>query len=247
MPTPAADPVVTFATPRGPARLHVALPAGRARPGATLLLGHGAGGGVDAPDLVAVRRAALEVGVAVARLEQPWRVAGRRVAAPPAHLDDAHACALHLLDGDAVAQDDPAGALPLLQRARSAGPLVVGGRSAGARVACRSTASYAGGLGAVLTLAFPWHPPGRPERDRGAELALPAQHGVPVVAVQGDRDAFGCPPAGERVELLVVPGADHAFRVAAALRAGRSPDDVLGEVARLAVAGLSRAVPAIRR
>ncbi len=151
-----------------------------------LVLGHGAGGGVDAVDLRAARAAALSAGWRVALVEQPWRVRGRKVAEAPARLDLAWVDVLATLGGS---------------------PLVTGGRSAGARVACRTAAAV--GAHAVLCLAFPLHPPGRPERTRIAELEGVA---VPVLVVQGDRDAFGVPPGA-----VLVPGADHGFRVAKGL------------------------------
>lgn len=176
-------PVTPVATPRGPAELHTD-PVGGQR--GWVVLGHGAGGGVDAPDLLAARDGALAAGWGVVRVQQPWRVAGRRVAEPPPRLDEAWLAAVSGLTG----------------------PLVVGGRSAGARVACR-TATALGAL-AVLCLAFPLHPPGRPERSRLDELRLPA---VPRLVVQGDRDAFGVPLAEPGVEVHLVAGADHAMRV----------------------------------
>jgi predicted alpha/beta-hydrolase family hydrolase len=158
------------------------------------MLGHGAGGGVEAPDLLAARRAGLEAGWVVARVTQPYRVAGRR--SPPAGpvLDEAW--------------------LPVVAKVRSgrdlgARPVVFGGRSSGARVACR-TASMGGAAG-VLALAFPLHPPGRPERSRADELAAPT---VPVLVVQGDRDPFGRPPATAGRRIVVVAG-DHSLRGAA--------------------------------
>lgn len=147
-----------------------------------LVLGHGAGGGVDAPDLVAAAEAADALGWRVALVEQPWRVKGRRVAEAPPRLDRAWVEVLATLEGR---------------------PLVVGGRSAGARVACRTAADV--GAHAVLCLAFPLHPPGRPERTRLPELAAVE---LPVLVVQGEADAFGLPP-----HAVVVPGADHGFRV----------------------------------
>jgi len=155
------------------------------RDGAGLLvLGHGAGGGIEALDLVAARDAALAVGMRVALVEQPWRVRGRKVAEAPPRLDAAWV--------DVLAELRDVTQL-----------LVVGGRSAGARVACRTAAQV--GADAVLCLAFPLHPPGRPERSRAAELAAVD---VPLLVVQGDRDAFGVPDGAE-----LVPGADHGFRV----------------------------------
>ncbi|GDY31273.1 alpha/beta hydrolase family protein [Gandjariella thermophila] len=173
-------------TPHGPARaeLHSA-PEGRA----ALLLGHGAGGGIEAPDLVAVTWAARDVGVHVALVEQPYRVAGRRAPAPATQLDAAWL---------AVAEE-------LGEHWFDGLPLVFGGRSAGARVACRTARE--GQAVAVLCLAFPVHPPGRPEKSRHAELD---EVDVPTLVVQGDRDPFGRPRAGHLREVVTVPG-DHAL------------------------------------
>lgn len=174
-------------TAQGPARAYVEPARGAA---ATLVLGHGAGGGSEARDLAALAAVLPERGITVVRVDQPWRVAGRRVAAPPPVLDAAWCEVVASLDLNA--------------------PLVVGGRSAGARVACR-TASVLGAR-AVVALAFPLHPPGRPERSRAAELAGVE---VPILVLQGDRDAFGRPPefpAG--IDVRSVPGADHGMRVA---------------------------------
>lgn len=179
----------TISTPVGDARVDVA-PAPSAV--ATLVLGHGAGGGIAAPDLVTLAETLPGRGVSVVRVEQPWRVAGRKVAAPPATLDKAWLAVLAALSVD--------------------GPLVVGGRSAGARVACR-TAREVGASG-CLALAFPLHPPGRPERSRLDELR---RAGVPTLVVQGERDAFGGPGEFPRddtaYDVRGVPGADHSFRV----------------------------------
>ena len=175
------------ATPVGPARVHLH-PA--ASPVATLVLGHGAGGGIAAPDLAAVTDAAQRLGLAVRRIEQPYRVAGRRSAAPAGQLDEAWQAVVAALTA----------AMPGL-------PLLVGGRSSGARVACR-TAAGTGAIG-VLCLAFQVHPPGRPDRSRLPELDAVA---VPVLVVQGDRDPFGLPPAHPGRTVVVIPGADHALR-----------------------------------
>lgn len=178
--------VVTLATPYGDARLHK----DRSRhPVATLLLGHGAGGGPEAPDLAALAAALPRQGVTVVRVEQPWRVAGKKIAPRPEVLD---ACFVACADA---------------LRVRT--PLVVGGRSAGARSAAR-TARQLGASG-VLALAFPLHPPGKPERSRLDELEAVD---VPTLVVQGERDPFGTPeefPPDH--ELAVVPGGDHGFRV----------------------------------
>lgn len=174
-------------TPYGPARaeLHCA-----EEGAAALLLGHGAGGGVEAPDLVAVTRAAQAAGVHVALVEQPYRVAGRKAPAPAKQLDAAWL---------AVAEE--------LGRTWFDGmPLVFGGRSSGARVACRTATE--GQAAAVLCLAFPEHPPGRPEKTRQGELDSVT---VPALVVQGERDPFGRPRSGPHHELVVVPG-DHSLK-----------------------------------
>ena len=146
------------------------------------MLGHGAGGGVTARDLVRATKAANEAGASVALIEQPYLVAGRRSQAPAAQLDAAWIAALEQLPFDAL-------------------PVVTGGRSAGARVACRTAAAT--GAKGVLCLAFPLHPPGRPEKSRLDEL----DHvGVPVLIVQGSSDPFGMPPAGPSREIVTVPG-----------------------------------------
>jgi predicted alpha/beta-hydrolase family hydrolase len=178
--------VLVVSTPHGDARL---LRDRSRHPVATLLLGHGAGGGVEAPDLVALAEALPRQGVSVVRVEQPWRVAGRRVAPRPAVLDECFVAAANRL------------------RVRT--PLVVGGRSAGARSAARTAREL--GASGVVALAFPLHPPGRPDRSRLPELqALD----LPSLVVQGERDAFGQPEEfpPDR-DLTVVPGADHGFRV----------------------------------
>jgi predicted alpha/beta-hydrolase family hydrolase len=183
---PAAEEVCEVATPHGPARITVhRVPA----PRGALLLGHGAGGGFAAPDLVAVTAVALDAGLHVVLVEQPYRVAGRRNVAPTAQLDAAWSAV--------VAQ---------VRECVLGGPLVFGGRSSGARVACRTAG--AGGAAAVLCLAFPLHPPGRPERTRLPELAAPD---VPVLVVQGARDAFGVPEPAPGRELVVLRG-DHSLK-----------------------------------
>lgn len=179
---------LTVVTPSGPARLDLDYPA--ERPEALLVLGHGAGGGVDAPDLLAVRDAAVEAGLLVARVTQPYRMAGRRAPAPASQLDPAW---------QAVVADLVSGCADRL-------PVLVGGRSSGARVACR-TALDVGAVG-VVALAFPLHPPGRPERSRAAELLT----GLPTLVVNGDRDPFGMPSAGPGIRLEVRPGERHDLR-----------------------------------
>ena len=173
-------------TPKGDARLLVR----RAkRPIATLVLTHGAGGGVDAPDLLPLARTLPQQDVSVTLVEMPWRVAGKRLAPAPPVIDE---CYLAVLDN---------------MRTRS--PLVLGGRSAGARSACRIARSV--GARGVLALSFPLHPPGRPEKSRLAEL----QHArVRTLVIQGERDPFGTPEEfPDDVDLAVVPAADHSMKV----------------------------------
>lgn len=182
---------LTVATAYGEGRLV----SHRARkPIATLLLSHGAGNGIEARDLEALAEHLPRNNVTVVRFEQPWRVAGRKVATAPPTLDAA------LTSG--------------ADRLRVRTPLILGGRSAGARSAART----AKGLGAVgcLALAFPLHPPGKPEKSRVAELERAR---VPILVVQGERDTMGRPeefPESIRaLDLVVVPGADHGFKVPA--------------------------------
>jgi uncharacterized protein len=189
-------------TPHGLARVHLHA-ADEARAG--LVLGHGAAGGVQAPDLVAATEAALGEGFSVALVEQPYRVAGRRSPARAPQLDAAWIAVVERLRADELARL----------------PLVVGGRSMGARVACRTV--EATGAVAVLCLAFPLEPPrraGKPPQSRLAELDAVT---VPTLVVQGERDRFGMPPAGPAREVVQVPG-DHGLKadptaVAAAVEA----------------------------
>lgn len=174
-------------TPHGPARAHLH-PADGAR--AALMLGHGAGGGVDAPDLTAATEAARSAGVSVALVEQPYLVAGKRSQPTAQKLDEAWV---------AVAEQLRSGPLADL-------PLIAGGRSAGARVACRTAAET--GAVAVLCLAFPVHPPGKPEKSRLDELDAVE---VPVLVVQGDSDPFGMPPDGANRTVVAVAG-NHGLK-----------------------------------
>jgi predicted alpha/beta-hydrolase family hydrolase len=169
-------------TPHGRARVH--LDEGER---GLVVLGHGAGGGVQAPDLQVAARAARGLGAGVALVEQPYRVAGRRSPAPAAQLDAAW--------------------LAVVAALAWSGPLVVGGRSSGARVACR-TAAEAGAAG-VLCLAFPVHPPGRPEKSRLDELDAVR---VPVLVVQGERDPFGMPPPRRGRRRVATVDGDHSLR-----------------------------------
>jgi predicted alpha/beta-hydrolase family hydrolase len=171
-------------TPHGPARAHLHH---ADDPRAVLVLGHGAGGGVGAPDLVGVTKAATARGISVVLVEQPYRVAGRRSPAPTAQLDAAWVAVVEQLDFPGL-------------------PLFCGGRSSGARVACRTAAATQ--AAAIVCLAFPVHPPGRPEKSRLDELDGVK---VPVIVVQGDRDPFGMPPRRRGRRLIVVEG-DHSLR-----------------------------------
>jgi predicted alpha/beta-hydrolase family hydrolase len=177
-------------TPAGTARvtLHAA-----AKPVGALVLGHGAGGGIEAPDLLAAAEAAESESFAVALVEQPYRVAGRRSPASAKQLDAAWTAVIEWL------RERDLGALPL----------VTGGRSLGARVACRTV--DATGAVAVLCLAFPLEPPrrvGKPRKSRLEELEAVA---VPVLVVQGESDRFGMPPPGPHREVVKVRG-DHALK-----------------------------------
>jgi uncharacterized protein len=196
----------TIDTPHGPARaeLHCA-----AEGSAAVLLGHGAGGSVEAPDLVAATRAATAAGVHVALVEQPYRVAGRRAPAPATQLDTAWLAVADVLG----------------ERWFPGLPLVFGGRSSGARVACRTAAE--GQAVAVLCLAFPLRPPSRPERTRQPELDSVE---VPVLVVQGEKDTFGRPESARHREVVVVPG-DHSLKTGVE-GVGRTVGEWLGRVLR---------------
>ncbi|USQ77153.1 alpha/beta hydrolase family protein [Ornithinimicrobium cryptoxanthini] len=198
---------VTLRTGQGPARVQVHPVAGAAR--GTLVLGHGAGGGTDAKDLQSLLTATAH-GWHVGLVEQPWRVAGRKIATRPPTLDAAWRDVLAAL----LADDGP---LP----AAAGLPLVVGGRSAGARVACRTSAGDPeAGLAradGVLCLAFPLHPPGKPDKSRASELALPLGEHIPTLVVQGSADPFGSPAevmeavasepgAATHLQVVEVPG-----------------------------------------
>ncbi|MEV3989225.1 alpha/beta family hydrolase [Streptomyces sp. NPDC049837] len=178
VPTGVGDARISWYEAEGAARLVVAL-------------GHGAGGGIEARDLQALAASLPAAGVTVALVEQPWRVAGKKLAPAPKRLDE--------------------GWRDLWPALRAPGvPVVAGGRSAGARVACRTAREL--GAHAVLALSFPLHPPGKPESSRADEL-LGA--GVPTLVVQGGNDPFGRPeefPAGDH-ELVEVPYGDHGFAV----------------------------------
>ena len=193
-------------TPMGPARVHLNRPAG-AR--GSVVLTHGAGGSLRAADLLAVRAGLVADGWAVALVEQAWVLAGRKMPPPAATQDPAWLPVLERLGSGR-------GALPR--------PLVVGGKSNGARVAFRT--AHATGADAVLALAFPLHPPGKPLSSRAPELRAPVAHGIPLHVVQGETDPFGT-PAEVRNELpdpawVTAVQGGHGFT--------RKPDDVVAAV-----------------
>ncbi|MFJ7070041.1 alpha/beta family hydrolase [Streptomyces sp. NPDC101115] len=178
------------------------------KPWTVLAVSHGAGGGIEARDLRALAAALPAEGVTVALVEQPWRVAGKKVAPAPKTLDTGWRGLW------------PALAAPGL-------PVIAGGRSAGARVACRTATEL--GASAVLALSFPLHPPGRPEKSRGDELG---GSGVPTLVVQGGNDPFGKPaefPPGDHT-LVEVPYGDHGFAVPK--RAPITQDEALDVIVR---------------
>jgi uncharacterized protein len=199
-------------TPVGMARAHVWRPPA---PCGSLVLGHGAGGLSWSADLQALTALTVD-GWLVVLVEQPWRVAGRRVATRPAQLDLAWSAVMASLTSGRSA-------LPR--------PLVVGGRSAGARVACRTASAV--GAEAVLALSFPLHPPGKPDRSRASEALLVTGAGIPLAVIQGETDPFGSPEEvrsalGNAAEVLPARGT-HSFT--------RTPADVL-EAARTFLANL---------
>jgi uncharacterized protein len=189
--------VLELDTPQGPARVHLE-PAGE--PVGALVLGHGAGGGVTARDLEAAAAAAQEVGATVALVEQPYRVAGRKTPPAAPRLDEAWEAIVARL-----AAEELRGL-----------PLVTGGRSSGARVACRT--AVATGAAGVLCLAFPLHPPGK--GDDPAKSRLPELDAVqvPTLVVQGESDPFGMPPDGPGRTVARVPGT-HSLRDTVAVAA----------------------------
>jgi predicted alpha/beta-hydrolase family hydrolase len=177
---------VEITTQTGPARVEVDRPQT-----ATFLIAltHGAGGGVASKDLLAVRDACLDLGGVVARVLQPYRVRGARAPGAPGPQDAAW--------------------LEVVGRLREQNPglpLIQGGRSNGARVACRTAA--AAGARAVVALAFPLHPPGRPDQSRAAELR---QAGTEVLVVNGERDPFGIPDRRDATLVVILPGETHAL------------------------------------
>lgn len=208
----AAAPRIAVPTGQGPAQVRVLRPSHQDSPAGTLLLGHGAGGHRDAADLLALTDL-VDDGWVVVLVDQPWRVAGKKVASRPPALDQAFAD-LTAAIGAQTWQRRHSTPLPL--------PWVLGGRSAGARVACRAAVDAAGepvpGVAGVVCVAFPLHPPGRPGQSRATELAGPVRAGLPTLVVQGSTDQFGTPEAvlaavdGPALTLHAVPGAHSPGR-----------------------------------
>ncbi|MFE9579249.1 alpha/beta family hydrolase [Nocardia sp. NPDC006044] len=175
-------------TSAGPAEIELDRPR---KPAFLLVLTHGSGGGVDAKDILTVRDTALDLGGAVARVTQPYRVAGRR--AP----------------GSAVKQDEAwLEIVADLRKRIKQVPLIQGGRSNGARVACRTAIAVR--ARGVIALSFPLHPPGKPEKTRRAELLDAGD--IEVVVINGGSDPFGIPDAADAAEVRVIPGQPHSFR-----------------------------------
>jgi predicted alpha/beta-hydrolase family hydrolase len=180
---------VELVTGAGPAVAELAGPRSAAF---LMVLTHGAGGMPGTADVLAAREAGLELGGCVALVTQPYRVRGAR--AP----------------GSAEKQDAAwAEIVAALRARRRKVPLIQGGRSNGARVACR-TAAETGARG-VLALAFPLHPPGHPERSRAMELRAAKDAGASVLVVNGDRDPFGIPEEKDAYRVVVLPGQTHAL------------------------------------
>lgn len=214
--------VTAVDTPQGPGKLYVN-PA--EQPSSLLVLGHGAGGGVGAADLELLATSLPALGTTVVRFEQPWRTAGRTAGAPPPKLDEAWRAALGWLAEQEWAQY----------------PLLAGGRSAGARVACR-TASDTNPV-AIVCLAFPLHLPGRPEKSRVAELLAPS---APRLVLQGTKDSFGTPEeirtaigTAEGIKLAELPGADHSYRIR------RSSDFTMADLRVTVITEVSRFIAAV--
>lgn len=257
---------VAIATSQGPARADLAVPGGDGPPSFLLVLTHGAGGSVDAPDLLAVRDAALQQGGATALVTQPYRVRGARAPGSAARQDEAWQEIIAFLRAGpwfSPGAESSVGERSSAGKASSAGesppsagetplsgeappgprlPLIVGGRSNGARVACRTAAAV--GASGVIALAFPLRPPARRAADgsaatsdrptRDAELRAAAGGGACVLVVNGDSDPFGIPDPGPAIRVVVLEGESHSL--------SRHPDAVAGVVTRWLVG----AVPLVR-
>ena len=196
--------MVEVATSQGPARAELTLPGGPGAPSFLLALTHGAGGSVAAPDLLAARDAALRLGGAVALITQPYRVRGARAPGVAARQDQAwQEIIASLRDGTWLAPGRGV-------------PLIVGGRSNGARVACRTAVAVA--AAGVIALAFPLRPPRRAGSAgtgaatiRDEELRSAASHAVRVLVVNGDNDPFGIPDPGDAIRVVILKGESHAL------------------------------------
>jgi predicted alpha/beta-hydrolase family hydrolase len=206
---------LSVATPFGLGRFFVDV---ATHPRSVLVLGHGAGGGTGAADLELLAQQLPDQGTTVVRFEQPWRTAGRRIAGPPAQLDEAWVAAVRWLREQEWGQ----------------GRLFVGGRSAGARVACRTAEAL--GVRGIVCLAFPLHLPGRPEKSRAAELLTAV---APRLVLQGTSDSFGTPDeiraamgAAPGIRIVELSGVDHGFRLAkgAPMTGAELRDRVVAEV-----------------
>lgn len=208
-------------TPQGPGHWLMSPTAGTPR--AVLLLGHGAGGGIDGIDLVACAELLPARGITVARFDQPWHVAGKKIASRPQALDEAWLAGVRALREQLALGEGV--------------PLVLGGHSAGARVACRTATEL--DADQVLCLSFPLHPPGDPLKSRVDELLQPT---VPVHVIQGARDPFGTPDevraaAGRNVTVTEVDAAAHDLKVAARVRPAAEHRQLLADLV-LEVLGL---------
>lgn len=221
--------LVVVPTPDGPGEL---LLAQAPTPRAGLLLGHGAGGGIDSWDLALLAARLPQVGISVARYRQPWLVRGSKVAGPPASLDRAWLPAL-----------------VEIRRAWAGQPLFVGGRSAGARCACRCYSPAEAGL---VLLSFPLHPPGQPGKSRAGELAAIQ---APTVLLQGERDPFGTPAelalalaeGRPDTRIVEVPGATHSLEPGKGLSraAVAERENLLVEGVVSLILGQEQAAPAV--
>jgi predicted alpha/beta-hydrolase family hydrolase len=174
---------------------------------AMLVLGHGAGSPMTSPFLTGFSTAIAQLGIASHRFNFPYMRAGRRAPDRAPVLVAAYREAAQRAAGAAAGL-----------------PLFAGGRSMGGRVASMAAAEGMSVAGLVF-LAYPLHPPGRPQRIRDAHLY---DLTVPMLFVQGSRDPFAQPDLlaavlkrlGSRAELLSVDGGDHAFRRAGGTRDG---------------------------
>lgn len=176
---------LTIETTRGAATVSLRVAEGSR---GLLVLGPGASGKTDSKDLLAVADAVHAAGVSVAIVTPPYAAAGKKVPPRGSASDEAWIDVVGALRDELPDQ-----------------PVVTGGRSFGSRVACR-TSDATGSVG-VLCLAFPLHPPGKPEKLRLSDLESAT---VPTLVIQGRKDPFGCPPEAEHRRVVVVDG-DHSL------------------------------------